>query len=152
MGCCVSLPSTSDGAGGRGSFRAPYNAVQTVKKVTRPRWKAEKPMTQEELERRRAEFFDTEQHFGGNRVIWDTIKAASETDLENGVLMFEAAGVIVANETMTLLYYETGVLYSIPDYVYSAPSNLVKRRPTPSSSTGLGVSGDSNATGGWLGE
>jgi len=147
MGCCVSLPFTSDGAGGRGSSRAPYNAVPTVKEVTRPRWKAEKPMTQEELERRRAEFFDTEPHFGGNRVIWDTIKAASETDLENGVLMFEAAGVIVANETMTLLYDETGVLYSIPDYVYSAPTNLIERRPTPPSSTGLDTE-DSNATGG----
>ena len=83
-------------------------------------------MGTEELERRRAEFWDTEPHFGGNRLIWDTIKAASETDLEGAVLMFEAAGVIVANETMTHLYDETGILYVIPPYVYSEPVNVVR--------------------------
>ena len=86
-------------------------------------------MGQEELKRRRAEFWDTEPHFGGNKIIWEAIKAASEaSELENAVLIFEAAGVIVANETMTQLYDETGVLYSIPPYVYSAPTNLVSER------------------------
>ena len=124
MGCCVSTPN--DTAESTPSFRPPCNAVPRVKKVTWPKWKAEEPMGREELERRRAEFWETEPYFGGNRVIWETIKAAAESEsLENAILIFEAAGVIVANETMTQLYDETGVLYSIPPYVYSAPANIV---------------------------
>lgn len=119
MGCCVSTPGSAPGS--YDSFRPPCNAVPRVKMVTWPVWKADKATGRAELERRRAEFWDTEPHFGGNRVIWEAIKAASESQsLENAVLIFEAAGVIVANETMTQLYDETGVLYSIPAWIYTA--------------------------------
>jgi hypothetical protein len=130
MGCCVSSPVGQPETTAAASFRAPYNAAPRVKKVTWPTWKGDKPTALADLERRRAEFWETEPHFGGNRVIWEAIKAAAESQsLENAVLIFEAAGVIVGNETMTQLYDETGVLYSIPPYVYSAPDNLVRDIP-----------------------
>jgi hypothetical protein len=78
-------------------------------------------MTEEDVRRLRETFFDTEPHFGGNRVIWDAIQAASGTDIENAVLIFETAGVIVANEDMTQLYDESGCMYSLPPYVWSLP-------------------------------
>lgn len=130
MGCCVSSPVAQPETTAAASFRPPYNAAPRVKKVTWPTWKGDKPTALADLERRRAEFWETEPHFGGNRVIWEAIKAAAESQsLENAVLIFEAAGVIVGNETMTQLYDETGVLYSIPPYVYSAPDNLVRDTP-----------------------
>ena len=131
MGCCVSSPVGPPETSAPASFRPPCNAVPRLKKVTWPTWKADKPMGRADLERRRAEFWETEPHFGGNGVIWEAIKAAAECqNLENAVLIFEAAGVIVANETMTQLYDETGVLYSIPPYVYSAPANLLSDVPS----------------------
>ena len=38
-----------------------------VKSFKRPRWRSDTPLTEEELQRMRAVFWDTEPHYGGNR-------------------------------------------------------------------------------------
>jgi hypothetical protein len=81
-------------------------------------------MTEEDVRRKREAFWDTEPHFGGNRIIWDTIKAATETDIESAVLLFETAGIIVADENMLTLYDESGEMYKMPPLVWTLPRNL----------------------------
>ncbi|KAG7674455.1 putative Ubiquitin domain-containing protein 2 [Nannochloris sp. 'desiccata'] len=76
----------------------------------------------------RDEFWDTEPHYGGDRVIWDALRAASEADLGTAKVILESAGVIVASEDMTICYDERGSKYELPKYVLSDPSNLIRSK------------------------
>jgi hypothetical protein len=50
-------------------------------------------------------------HYGGDKVIWDAIKAAvAAPDMATTRLLLEAAGVIVARPDMTVMYDERGAL------------------------------------------
>lgn len=96
-------------------------------KIKRPRWRSEEPITEEQLQRMREEFWETEPHYGGNRVIWDALKAACEAhDPETMQLILDSAGVIVATEDMSTCYDERGARYQLPNYVLSRPVNLVR--------------------------
>lgn len=99
----------------------------TSVKIKRPRWRSDEPITEEQLQRMREEFWETEPHYGGDRVIWDALKAACEAqDPETTQLLLESAGVIVASEDMSTCYDERGARYQLPNYVLSRPLNLVK--------------------------
>jgi hypothetical protein len=76
----------------------------------------------------RDEFWDTEPHYGGDRVIWDALRAATEADLATAKLILESAGVIVASEDMTICYDERGSKYELPKYVLSDPVNIVRSK------------------------
>ncbi|EFN57096.1 hypothetical protein CHLNCDRAFT_15068, partial [Chlorella variabilis] len=76
------------------------------------------------LQRMKDEFWDTEPHYGGDRVIWDALRAACEADLETARIILDSAGVIVAAADMTICYDERGRKYELPRYVISPPSNL----------------------------
>ncbi len=93
-----------------------------------PRWRSDDAMTEDELQRMRDEFWDTEPHYGGNRVIWDALRAATEADLATAKVILESAGVIVASEDMTICYDERGAKYELPKYVLSDPSNLIRSK------------------------
>lgn len=41
-------------------------------------------------------------------VIWDTLKAVAETDLQQGKVLLETAGIIVAATDMSVFYDELG--------------------------------------------
>eukprot|EP00887_Chlorella_sp_A99_P003640 scaffold7.g3640.t1 len=118
-----------------------------VKSWRRPRWKSETPMTQEELERQREVFWDTEPHYGGSREIWDALRAACEADDVTAKVIIETAGVIVASEDMRICYDTKGAKYDLPKYVLAPPTNLIKPRR---SSTGRSGSsgGEGSAKGG----
>ena len=45
---------------------------------------------------------DTQPHYGGNRVIWDALKAAAEADLETAKVIIESAGIIITHTDMTV--------------------------------------------------
>jgi len=41
--------------------------VEEARGLRRPRWRSEQPLTEEELEQKREQFWDTEPHYGGDR-------------------------------------------------------------------------------------
>jgi len=52
--CCKSLEDLEGG-------------VEEARGLRRPRWRSEQPLTKEELEQKREQFWDTEPHYGGDR-------------------------------------------------------------------------------------
>lgn len=119
MGCFGSKPAAT---GGRKAERAD----QRDKLFMPPKWKSDEPMTQAQLEKKREEFWDTAPHYGGDRVIWDALKAAATTDIETAKLITESAGIIVGPPNMTVCYDERGAKYELPPFVLSAPTNLAR--------------------------
>lgn len=85
-------------------------------------------MTRSELQRKREEFWDTAPHYGGDRVIWDALKAACESDLQTAQLIVSSAGVIVTVPDLSTCFDERGSKYELPRYVLSEPSNLISER------------------------
>ncbi|KXZ42686.1 hypothetical protein GPECTOR_124g486 [Gonium pectorale] len=83
-------------------------------------------MTAAQLKYKRDEFWDTQPHYGGDRNIWDALKAACEADPDTCKLLIESAGIIVAAPDMTVCYDERGFKYELPKFVLSDPVNLVK--------------------------
>mmetsp|Transcript_12486 Transcript_12486/g.26927 ORF Transcript_12486/g.26927 Transcript_12486/m.26927 type:complete len:131 (+) Transcript_12486:219-611(+) len=94
-------------------------------KYAKPKWKSEEPYTPETLKAMRDEFWDTQPHYGGDRVIWDALKAACEAEMATAKLIIESAGVIVASPDMTVCYDERGAKYELPKFVLSDPINVV---------------------------
>jgi len=124
MGCCLSRSSgpqnTSRAAGRDRGGRDPFKP---------PRWKSTDPLTESQLARKREEFWDTAPHYGGDRVIWDALKAACEADQGTAKAIIDSAGIIVSKPDMTVCYDERGSKYELPKYVLSAPTNLQKDPP-----------------------
>ena len=52
-------------------------------KSAKPKWKSDIPITIEQLQSKRDEFWETAPAFEGRKEIWDALKAAA-TALENG--------------------------------------------------------------------
>jgi hypothetical protein len=133
MGNC--LGTTSDSLGkspdDQKTCRAPVNCTGDVKKLIRPKWKSDKPMTKAQLDELRAVFWDTEPHYGGNALIWDALKAASQKPLSQAVVIIESAGVIVAAEDMTVCYDVRGSRYEFPLYIWCDPANLISEEDRP---------------------
>lgn len=83
-------------------------------------------MLRSQLEAMREEFWDTQPHYGGDRVIWDALKAACAADVKTARLIIDTADIIVAGHDMTVCYDAKGAKYELPLYVLSAPTNLVR--------------------------
>ncbi|KAL4433925.1 hypothetical protein ABPG75_000366 [Micractinium tetrahymenae] len=79
-----------------------------VKSWKRHKWRSEEPLTRAQLQRMREEFWETEPHYGGDRVIWDALKGACEADLETARTILDSAGVFVAAADMSICYDERG--------------------------------------------
>mmetsp|Transcript_13487 Transcript_13487/g.33882 ORF Transcript_13487/g.33882 Transcript_13487/m.33882 type:complete len:103 (-) Transcript_13487:1745-2053(-) len=71
-------------------------------------WKAHDPITYSELQKLRNEFWDTAPHYGGDQVIWDALKSASEVDIQSAAVILDAAEIIVASSDMSLCYDQKG--------------------------------------------
>ncbi|XP_042424193.1 ubiquitin domain-containing protein 1-like [Zingiber officinale] len=100
---------------------------ETTKKLRKPRsWRHPQPITSAELKQMREEFWDTAPHYGGQKEIWDALRAAAEADLSLAQTIVDSAGIIVSNADMTVCYDERGAKYELPKYVLSEPSNLVQ--------------------------
>eukprot|EP00735_Rhodelphis_limneticus_P004647 TRINITY_DN16268_c0_g1::TRINITY_DN16268_c0_g1_i1::g.3112::m.3112 TRINITY_DN16268_c0_g1::TRINITY_DN16268_c0_g1_i1::g.3112 ORF type:complete len:117 (+),score=4.08,sp/Q6DG43/UBTD2_DANRE/44.44/4e-19 TRINITY_DN16268_c0_g1_i1:166-516(+) len=104
---------------------------QIVSKKVRlpPHWSSQTPLSLQQLERQRDEFWDTRVE--GQQLIWETLKAAVEaswTNLELANTIVESAGIIVASNSgdLSLCYDERGGKYEIPVYALRDPSNLVR--------------------------
>ncbi|CAI7921337.1 unnamed protein product [Closterium sp. NIES-53] len=107
-------------------FPCPALPVPYGKKVVKPKaWKHPTPLSQAELTRMREEFWDTAPHYGGQREIWDALKAATEGDRDMAQVILELAGVVVDVPDMSVCYDERGAKYELPHYVLSDPINLI---------------------------
>ncbi|KAG0491794.1 hypothetical protein HPP92_005192 [Vanilla planifolia] len=96
-----------------------------VKKLQKPRpWKHPQSIDIIDLKRMRDEFWDTAPHYGGQKEIWDALRAAAESDISLGQAIIDSAGIILSNADMTTCYDERGVKYELPKYVLSEPTNL----------------------------
>ncbi|KAF5835162.1 ubiquitin domain-containing protein 2-like protein [Dunaliella salina] len=123
MGGCMSKKDSEE----REPEDLPPGPVGKDGRYQKPKWKSEEPMTKEQLETMRAVFWDTQPAYGGQKVIWDALKAAAETeDMESVKLILESAGIIVNTTDMTICYDERGAKYDLPRYVLSEPLNLLR--------------------------
>ncbi|KAK9153090.1 hypothetical protein Sjap_000570 [Stephania japonica] len=102
-------------------------ADENVKKIRKPKpWKHPQPITREQLNQMREEFWDTAPHYGGRREIWDALRAAAESELPLAQAIVDSAGVIVTSADLTTCYDERGGKYDLPKYVLSEPTNLIR--------------------------
>eukprot|EP00775_Hariotina_reticulata_P000939 gene939-1265_t len=98
MGICCGKPDVKqEEVASRPKKEAP------TKTFAKPRWKSQEPLTPAKLQAMRDEFWDTQPHYGGNRVMWDALKAACEADLATARVIIESAGIIVARPDMTIM-------------------------------------------------
>lgn len=123
MGCCFSAQNDSEGYKSGAAIRDQRTDFMP------PRWKTTDPLTESGLVRKREEFWDTAPHYGGDRVIWDALKAACEADHVTAKAIIESAGIIVRKADMTVCYDELGSKYELPKYVLSRPTNLLHDAP-----------------------
>ncbi|KAL5721795.1 hypothetical protein ACHQM5_005394 [Ranunculus cassubicifolius] len=113
MGCVESTPTNGQG--------------DNTKKFRKPKpWKHPQPLTRAQLNQLREEFWDTAPHYGGQKEIWDALRAAAEAELSVGQTIVESAGVIVSSADLTTCYDERGAKYELPKYVLSEPTNLIR--------------------------
>lgn len=131
MGCCFS--SAGDDSGAR------QGSPNYSEGYQRPKWKATPPMTRSELMAKREEFWHTQPAYGGNKVVWDTLKGALEADHATTRMLLDAAEVIVATPDMSEVYDSQGFRYELPPYVLNEPTNLIEDAPpaTPTSPSGV---------------
>ncbi|CAM0954431.1 unnamed protein product [Alopecurus aequalis] len=112
MGCAGSTPKVDESS----------------KKLRKPKpWKHTQPITPAQLKQMRDEFWDTSPHYGGQKEIWDALRAAAtEDDLTLAQTIVDSAGIIVSNPDLTVCYDERGAKYELPSYVLSEPTNLIR--------------------------
>ncbi|BBM97524.1 hypothetical protein MPTK1_1g06360 [Marchantia polymorpha subsp. ruderalis] len=95
------------------------------KKIKKPKvWKHPESLTRAQLKQMRDEFWDTAPHYGGQKEIWDALRAAAEAEISLAQLIVDSAGVIVTSEDLSTCYDERGAKYDLPKYVLSEPTNL----------------------------
>ncbi|KAJ0977396.1 hypothetical protein J5N97_012870 [Dioscorea zingiberensis] len=56
----------------------------------------------------RDEFWDIAPHYGGQKEIWDALRAAAEAELSLAQTIVDSAGIIVTSADMTTCYDERG--------------------------------------------
>jgi len=90
-------------------------------------WESEKPMTKEEVNKRREEFCITSPNYDGRQEIWQALKAVCETDsLEMAQVIVESAGIKVPTGKLTDgCYDELGNQYVLPNFCLIDPSNMI---------------------------
>ncbi|CAA6673015.1 unnamed protein product [Spirodela intermedia] len=100
------------------------NTADNPKKLRKPKpWKHSQALTRAQLKCMRDEFWDTEPHYGGQKEIWDALRAAAEaTDLALAQAIVDSAGIIISSADMTTCYDERGAKYELPKYVLSEPT------------------------------
>ncbi|XAR66603.1 hypothetical protein NMG60_11012887 [Bertholletia excelsa] len=100
---------------------------ENVKQIRKPKpWKHSEPITRSQLKQMREVFWETAPHYGGQKEIWDALRAAAEADLTLAQAIVDSAGVIVEAPDLTVCYDERGAKYELPKYVLSEPTNLIR--------------------------
>ncbi|XP_072293687.1 ubiquitin domain-containing protein 1a isoform X2 [Eucyclogobius newberryi] len=99
-----------------------------------PKWKSDYPMTEDQLRRKRDEFWDTAPAFDGRKEIWDALRAAAfaaeSNDLELAQAIVDGACITLPHGSLTGSYDELGNHYLLPAYILSPPTNLISEKST----------------------
>ncbi|KAF6158332.1 hypothetical protein GIB67_022412 [Kingdonia uniflora] len=101
---------------------------ENKKNIRKPKpWKHFEALTRTQLNKMRDEFWDTAPHYGGQKEIWDALRAAAENDVTLAQAFIDSAGIIVASTDLTTCYDERGAKYELPKYVLNSKGNGTKR-------------------------
>lgn len=92
-------------------------------------WRSPIPLTRGQLERMRAEFWETSPAYGGTEEVWQALKNAVEvgqTDLDTARTILKCIGVTTPSGYMTECYDMKGYRYVIPNYCLADPIMGIK--------------------------
>mmetsp|Transcript_4417 Transcript_4417/g.6248 ORF Transcript_4417/g.6248 Transcript_4417/m.6248 type:complete len:243 (-) Transcript_4417:59-787(-) len=128
MGCINSRADANNSLGGDGTNRDEFGGmIAAGKRITKgPIWKYGSPVTKQQLNDMRVEFFAT--RIEGNTYIWQVIKASCEALIEgdeelcNSLMV--ASALICPSGMMTLCYDDSGFEYKVPRYCFSYPDDM----------------------------
>ncbi|UYV75713.1 UBTD2 [Cordylochernes scorpioides] len=99
-------------------------------KTDNPKWRSDVPLTDNQLQSKRNEFWDTAPAFEGRKEIWDALKAAAHAAETHDFVLAQAivdgANISLPNGNLLECYDELGNRYQLPVYCLSAPVNLVR--------------------------
>ncbi|CAF3697066.1 unnamed protein product [Rotaria socialis] len=131
--------TTTSGAVGRNK---PLN-----RSTCRPKWKSDVPITENQLRRKREEYWDTAPAFDGRKEIWDALHGAcysiEQNDIDLAQSIINCANISLPHGTLLDCYDELGTRYQLPIYVLSPPTNIVDGDQSSIDSRGDNESGAS---------
>jgi hypothetical protein len=95
----------------------------------RPKWKSDIPITENQLRRKREEYWDTAPAFDGRKEIWDALRGAcyaiEQNDIDLAQSIIHCANISLPHGTLLDCYDELGTRYQLPVYVLSPPTNFI---------------------------
>ncbi|UJR22397.1 hypothetical protein I4U23_025458 [Adineta vaga] len=135
MGGCVShdrdnprRPSHSSRSSATTSGTAARNKPLN-RSACRPKWKSDVPINENQLRRKREEYWDTAPAFEGRKEIWDALRGAcfavEQNDIDLAQSIINCANISLPHGTLLDCYDELGTRYQIPVYILSAPTNVI---------------------------
>ncbi|CAF2654011.1 unnamed protein product [Rotaria sp. Silwood2] len=93
------------------------------------KWKSDVPITENQLRRKREEYWDTAPAFEGRKEIWDALRGAcyaiEQNDVDLAQSIINCANISLPRGTLLDCYDELGTRYQLPVYILSAPTNLI---------------------------
>jgi len=135
MGNCLTREEDVryESVGARGGPATQTNILKEGNKklvpVSNYSWKSDKPMTKEDVIKRREEFWLTSPNYNGRQEIWQALKGICEAEeLELAQVIADSAGISVPTGKLTDgCYDELGNQYVLPNFCLIDPSNLVEK-------------------------
>ncbi|UJR26695.1 hypothetical protein I4U23_008011 [Adineta vaga] len=113
-----------------------------------PRWKSDIPITENQLRRKREEYWDTAPAFDGRKEIWDALRGAcyaiEQNDIDLAQSIINCANISLPHGTLLDCYDELGTRYQLPVYVLSTPTNMIDGEQSSIDSRGDYESGASD--------
>ncbi|CAF1404186.1 unnamed protein product, partial [Rotaria sordida] len=98
-----------------------------------PKWKSDVPITENQLRRKREEYWDTAPAFEGRKEIWDALRGAcyaiEQNDIDLAQSIINCANISLPRGTLLDCYDELGTRYQLPVYILSSPTNLIDNEP-----------------------
>ncbi|CAF0845625.1 unnamed protein product [Rotaria sordida] len=114
----------------------------------RPKWKSDVPITENQLRRKREEYWDTAPAFEGRKEIWDALRGAcyalEQNDIDLAQSIINCANISLPHGTLLDCYDELGTRYQLPIYVLSSPTNIIDGDQSSIDSRGDNESGTSD--------
>jgi hypothetical protein len=101
-------------------------------------WQSHNATTRVEIDRMKREFWETVQVYGGDPVVWQTVRDAIESkSLQQTQEAVRKLDLILIDCSLSNFYDQTGFKYEIPPFCFSYPSNLTNEEPKLIQSKGL---------------
>ncbi|CAF0722345.1 unnamed protein product [Didymodactylos carnosus] len=150
MGVCV---SSNRERHGRSRYRPNTGTINGVSvgrnkplSRTKLKWKSDVPLSENQLRRKREEFWDTAPSFEGRKEIWDALHggvyAIEQNDYDLAQSIINCANITCPFGSLLDCYDELGTRYQLPIYVLTAPTNLAdESSDSPEGESGISETG-----------